>query len=164
MWAWKTFVLCPQYSPAHIMCFIWTLHPGFFLERSPFLVGSFIGPVVFTRVPSAFKNSCKLRWWKREEEKNQTGEQTFLLCSLIASPAFQSLEHLGWSLALSRPPLWHLTHICPFPKQLRLRNTSLDPLVFLQLDETDLTTVRIRESTPTFQSSWRVSSLIVLNH
>lgn len=84
----RQFVLCPQYIPAHIIFFIWTLHPGFFLEWSPFLVGFFIGPVVFTALPSAFKNSCKLRWWKREEEKNQTREQNFLTSVLSSLPSF----------------------------------------------------------------------------
>lgn len=106
----------------------------FFPEGAQFLVGA-------SRTNSGYPSPQWLQNFiqrqVREEKKNQTWKQTFLtsLLCLIFSPIFQSLGSLEWFLALSRSPLWYFTHICPFPKQLMLWNTFLDPpLVFLQFD------------------------------
>lgn len=131
-----------EYMPTHIICLIWTLHPGIFLRRSPILGRPHHRASSVWPSPQCLQNFMQRQVMGREEEKKQTWEQTFLtfLLSRIFSHVFWSLGSLRWFLTLPKHSLLHFTHICPFLKQLILWNTFLDPpLVFLQFDYKQIT-------------------------
>lgn len=100
--------------------FVLTLYPGFFLEGSPFLVGFFIGPVVFIHLPVPLKIHVN-SWWERKEEKNQTREQTFL--TSLFRHCFPHFPEPGifrlvpGSVQASTVASDPLACTCPFPKQ-----------------------------------------------